>query len=87
VRVYVFGASAFERLKMIWWMAGSVMAYKRLEQNASQMACYKKTAFYALDPAQFEALFAGWKCRSRDRFRDPFTSLRQSEIGWFVLSG
>ena len=41
-----------------WDGTGLVMAYKRLEQNAFKWPAIKDGAL-RLDPAQFEALFAG----------------------------
>ncbi|WP_299281775.1 IS66 family insertion sequence element accessory protein TnpB [uncultured Tateyamaria sp.] len=57
--VYVFRAKRADRLKMIWWDGtGLVMAYKRLEQNQFKWPAIKDGVL-RLDPAQFEALFAG----------------------------
>ena len=57
--VYVFRAKRVDRLKMIWWVGtGLVMAYKRLEQNLLKWPTIKDGVL-RLDPAQFEALFAG----------------------------
>ncbi len=57
--VYVFRAKRADRLKMIWWDGtGLVMAYKRLEQNAFKWPAIRDGVL-RLDPAQFEALFAG----------------------------
>lgn len=57
--VNVFRAKRADRLKMIWWDgAGLVMAYKRLEQNAFKWPAIRDGVL-RLDPAQFEALFAG----------------------------
>lgn len=57
--VYVFRAKRADRLKLIFWDgSGLVMTYKRLEQN--QFKWPKVTdGVMRLDPAQFEALFAG----------------------------
>lgn len=52
-------AKRADRMKMIWWDGtGLVMAYKRLEQNAFKWPAIKDDVL-RLDPAQFEALFAG----------------------------
>jgi transposase len=57
--VYVFRAKRADRLKLIWWDGtGLVMAYKRLEQNAFKWPAIRDGVL-RLDPAQFEALFAG----------------------------
>ena len=57
--IYVFRAKRADRLKMIWWDGtGLVMAYKRLEQNAFKWPAIRDGVL-RLDPAQFEALFAG----------------------------
>lgn len=57
--VYVFRAKRSDRLKLIYWDgSGLVMAYKRLEQNTFKWPAIKDGAM-RLDPAQFEALFAG----------------------------
>lgn len=57
--VYVFRAKRADRLKMIWWDGtGLVMAYKRLEQNTFKWPAIRDGVL-RLDPAQFEALFAG----------------------------
>lgn len=57
--VYVFRAKRADRLKMIWWDGtGLVMAYKRLEQIAFKWPAIRDGVL-RLDPAQFEALFAG----------------------------
>jgi len=59
VAVYVFRAKRTDRLKMIWWDGtGLVMAYKRLEKNAFKWPAIRDGVL-RLDPAQFEALFAG----------------------------
>mgnify|MGYP000859372428 FL=1 len=57
--VYVFRAKRADRLKLIYWDgSGLVMSYKRLEQNSFKWP--KVTdGVMRLDPAQFEALFAG----------------------------
>ena len=57
--VYVFRAKRADRLKLIFWDGtGLVMAYKRLEQNQFKWPAIKDGVL-RLDPAQFEALFAG----------------------------
>jgi len=57
--VYVFRAKRADRLKLIYWDgSGLVMAYKRLEQNTFKWPKIRDGVL-RLDPAQFEALFAG----------------------------
>jgi len=57
--VYVFRAKRVDRLKLIFWDgSGLVMAYKRLEQNSFKWPAINDGVM-RLDPAQFEALFAG----------------------------
>lgn len=57
--VYVFRTKRADRLKLIYWDgSGLVMAYKRLEDNTFKWPAIKDGAL-RLDPAQFEALFAG----------------------------
>lgn len=57
--VYVFRAKRADRLKLIYWDgSGLVMAYKRLEDNTFKWPAIKDGVL-RLDPAQFEALFAG----------------------------
>ena len=57
--VCVFRAKRADRLKMIWWDGtGLVMGYKLLEQNAFKWPAIRDGVL-RLDPAQFEALFAG----------------------------
>ena len=47
------------RLKLIYWYgSGLVMAYKRLEDNSFKWPAIKNGVM-RLEPAQFEALFAG----------------------------
>ena len=55
----MFRAKRVDRLKLIYWDgSGLVMSYKRLEQNSFKWP--KVTdGVMRLDPAQFEALFAG----------------------------
>ena len=60
-RIYVASVpdQAADRLKLILWDgSGLVMAYKRLEQNSFKWPAIKDGVM-RLDPAQFEALFAG----------------------------
>jgi len=57
--VYVFRAKRADRLKLIYWDgSGLVMAYKRLEDNGFKWPTIKNGVM-RLEPAQFEALFAG----------------------------
>ena len=57
--VYVFHAKRTDRLKLIYWDGSSlVMAYKRLEDNSFKWPAIKNGVM-RLEPAQFEALFAG----------------------------
>ena len=57
--VYVFRAKRADRLKLIYWAgSGLVMAYKRLEDNSFKWPAIKNGVM-RLEPAQFEALFAG----------------------------
>jgi transposase len=57
--VYVFRAKRVDRLKLIFWDgSGLMMACKRLEQNQFKWPAIKDGVI-RLDPAQFEALFAG----------------------------
>lgn len=57
--VHVFRAKRADRLKPIYWDgSGLLMAYKRLEQNAFKWPAIRDGVL-PLDPAQFEALFAG----------------------------
>jgi len=57
--VYVFRAKRADRLKLIYWDgSGLVMSYKRLEQNSFKWPTVTDGVM-RLDPAQFEALFAG----------------------------
>jgi len=57
--VYVFRAKRADRLKLIYWDgSGLVMAYKRLEDNSFRWPAIKNGVM-RLEPAQFEALFAG----------------------------
>ena len=57
--VYVFRAKRADRLKLIYWDgSGLVMSYKRLEQNSFKWPKVSDGVM-RLDPAQFEALFAG----------------------------
>jgi len=57
--VYVFRAKRADRLKLIYWDgSGLVMAYKRLEDNSFKWPAIKNGVMH-LEPAQFEALFAG----------------------------
>ena len=56
---YVFRAKRADRLKLIYWDgSGLVMAYKRLEDNSFKWPAIKN-GMMRLEPAQFEALFAG----------------------------
>jgi transposase len=76
--VYVFRAKRADRLKMIWWDGtGLVMAYKRLEQNAFKWPTIKDGVL-RLDPAQFEALFAGldWRRVTALETRPPAAAKR-----------
>lgn len=71
--VYVFRAKRADRLKLIFWDgSGLVMAYKRLEQNQFKWPAIKDGVM-RLDPAQFEALFAGldWRRVSARAIRPP----------------
>jgi len=71
--VYVFRAKRSDRLKLIYWDgSGLVMAYKRLERNAFKWPAIKDGVI-RLDPAQFEALFAGldWRRVSSVAVRPP----------------
>ena len=57
--VFVFRSKRADRLKLLYWDGtGLVMAYKRLEQNAFKWPAIRDGVL-RLDPAQFEALFAG----------------------------
>ena len=57
--VYVFRAKRADRLKLIYWDGtGLVMTYKRLEDNSFKWPAIKNGVM-RLEPAQFEALFAG----------------------------
>lgn len=57
--VYVFRAKRTDRLKLLFWDgSGLVMAYKRLEQNTFKWPKVRDGVM-RLEPAQFEALFAG----------------------------
>jgi len=70
--VYVFRAKRADRLKLIYWdgtglvplmvcrqtTARQCMAYKRLEDHVFKWPAIRDGAL-RLDPAQFEALFAG----------------------------
>ena len=57
--VYVFRSKRADRLKLIYWDgSGLVMAYKRLEDNSFKWPSIKN-GIMRLEPAQFEALFAG----------------------------
>ena len=57
--VYVFRAKRADRLKLIYWDgSGLVMAYKRLEDSSFTWPAIKNGVM-RLEPAQFEALFAG----------------------------
>ena len=57
--VYVFRAKRADRLKLLFWDgSGLVMAYKRLEDNSFTWPAIKNGVM-RLEPAQFEALFAG----------------------------
>ena len=57
--VYVFRAKLADRLKLICWDgSGLVMSYKRLEQNSFGWPPVTDGVM-RLDPAQFEAPFAG----------------------------
>ena len=57
--VYVFRAKRADRLKLIYWDGtGLVMAYKRLEQHTFKWPAIRDGVL-RLNPAQFEALFAG----------------------------
>lgn len=57
--IYVFRAKRADRLKLIYWDGtGLVMAYKRLEEHVFKSSAIKDGVL-RLDPAQFEALFAG----------------------------
>ena len=57
--VYVFRAKRADRIKLLYWDgSGLVMAYKRLEQNQFKWPRVRDGVM-RLDPAQFEALFAG----------------------------
>ena len=61
--VYLFRAKRADRVKLIFWDgSGPVMAYKRLEQNQFKWPAIKDGVM-RLDPAQFEALFAGLNWR------------------------
>ncbi|MCV0428736.1 MAG: IS66 family insertion sequence element accessory protein TnpB [Roseibium sp.] len=71
--VYVFRAKRADRLKLIFWDgSGLVMAYKRLEQNQFKWPAIKDGVM-RLDPAQFEALFAGldWRRVTARSIRPP----------------
>ena len=57
--VYVFRAKRADRLKLIYWDGtGLVMAYQRLEQHVFKWPNIRDGVL-SLNPAQFEALFAG----------------------------
>lgn len=76
--VYVFRAKRADRLKLIYWDgSGLVMSYKRLEQNSFKWPTVTDGVM-RLDPAQFEALFAGLDWR-RVTAREWHHRLRQSE--------
>ncbi len=61
--VYVFRAKRADHLRMIWWDGtGLVMADKRLEKSAFKWPAIRDGVL-RLDPAQFEALFAGLNWR------------------------
>ena len=71
--VYVFRAKRNDRLKLIYWDgSGLVMAYKRLEQNEFKWPAINDGVL-RLDPAQFEALFAGldWRRVSSTAVQPP----------------
>ena len=59
------------------------MAYKRLEQNTFKWPTIKEGVL-RLDPAQFEALFAGLELAACDQLK-PFHPLRQSESVYIWL--
>lgn len=56
--VYVFRAKRADRLKLIYWDGSGLVAYKRLENNSFTWPAIKNGVM-RLEPAQFEALFAG----------------------------
>ncbi len=57
--VYVFRSKRADRLKLLYWDGtGLVMAYKRLEEHTFKWPAIRD-GILRLDPAQFEALFAG----------------------------
>ena len=57
--VFVFRAKRADRLKLLYWDGtGLVMAYKRLEDSSFTWPAIKNGVM-RLEPAQFEALFAG----------------------------
>ena len=57
--VFVFRAKRADRMKILFWDgSGLVMAYKRLEDNSFTWPAIKNGVM-RLEPAQFEALFAG----------------------------
>ena len=57
--VFVFRAKRADRMKILFWDgSGLVMAYKRLEDNSFKWPAIKNGVM-RLEPAQFEALFAG----------------------------
>ena len=71
--VYVFRAKRADRLKLIFWDgSGLVMSYKRLEQNQFKWP-QVTDGVMRLDPAQFEALFAGldWRRVTARDIRPP----------------
>ena len=57
--VFVFRSKRADRMKILFWDgSGLVMAYKRLEDNSFKWPAIKNGVM-RLEPAQFEALFAG----------------------------
>jgi len=57
--VYVFRAKRADRLKLVYWDGtGLVLAYKRLEDHVFKWPAIRDGVMQ-LNPAQFEALFAG----------------------------
>ncbi len=74
--LYVFRAKRTDRLKLIYWDgSGLVMTYKRLEDNHFKWPAIKDGVM-RLDPAQFEALFAGldWRRVSSVETRVPLVA-------------
>jgi transposase len=61
--VVVFRSRKLDRIKvLVWDGSGLVMAYKRLEQGSFAWPPIREGAMH-LNPAQFEALFAGMDWR------------------------